>query len=95
MSKRLLIAALLILNVEGCAFAPPVPDIEIGLVDVKHLKHHIYMVPKERGDDAKHLRSEPLTLEKLNKQYTLHPSQYSILEGYISEVEDWGREHCR
>ncbi len=81
--------------VSGCAGGPKMPDIEVGLVDAKNQKHHIYQVPKQQGQNAPHLRSEALTLNGLNKNYTLRPSQYSIFEKYLSEVEDWAKEHCK
>lgn len=79
----------------ACAGAPPVPDIEVKLIDAKNEKVHYYLVPKARGEKAKYLRSERLSLLGLNKNFALDAKNYSILEGYMSELEDWAEAHCR
>lgn len=79
----------------ACAGIPPIPDIEVKLVDQKNGKIHYYLVPKQNGQKAQYLRSVPLTFSNLNKNFAIDPHNYSILEGYISEVEDYARDRCK
>lgn len=95
MSKRLLTLALITFAVSACAGFPPMPDIEVKLIDERNSKAHIYQVPKQSGQRAPYLRSEPLTLQSLNKNYCIAPRQYSIFEEYMSKVEDHARDKCK
>jgi hypothetical protein len=79
----------------ACAGIPPIPDIEVKLVDQKNGKIHYYLVPKQNGQKAQYLRSVPLTFSNLNKNFAIDPKNYSVLEGYISEVEDYAKEKCK
>jgi hypothetical protein len=79
----------------ACAGFPPVPDIEVKLVDQKNAKIHYYLIPKREGESAPFLRSEPLTLSNLNKNFAIDPKNYSILETYLSEVSDHAKEKCQ
>jgi hypothetical protein len=82
-------------NLIACAGAPPMPEIEVKLIDVKHSKVHVYRVPKAKGKKAPLLRSEALDLRKLDRNFAIDPRNYSITEGYLSSVEDWAEQHCR
>lgn len=70
------------------------PDIEVKLVDQKNAKVHVYLVPKQPGQAAQFLRSEPLTFTSLNKNFAIDPKNYSTLEEYISQVEQYAKEKC-
>jgi hypothetical protein len=93
--KKLSMLALNIFVVSGCKTVPTMPDIEIGLIDAARAKRHVYMLPKQRGEDGKFLRSESISLNTVNKHYTFSPRNYSLIEQHISTLEDWGVENCR
>lgn len=95
MNKKLLTLAAITFAVTSCASLPPVPYVEIGLVDFANGKHHVYQLPQKRGVNAKLVRSETLDLRNLNKRYTLEPKYYSALEQYISAVEDVAEQRCK
>ena len=94
-ARNFLNASFLCLALSGCAGFPPVPDIEVKLIDQRNGKIHYYLVPKQQGQTATHLRSEPLTIQSLNKNFAIDPHNYSILETYMSEVEDHAKANCR
>lgn len=71
------------------------PDIEIKLVDQTNGKVHYYLIPKQQGEEAKHLRSVPLTFTNLKKNFCIEPKEYSKLEVYLSAVDDAAKEHCK
>lgn len=80
----------------SCSTAPPMPDIEIKLLDAQHLKAHVYLIPKKPGEAAKYLRSEPITsLLDVDMHYAITPEGYVRLEEYVSEAAAWAEDHCK
>jgi hypothetical protein len=94
-SKKLLMLVGICLSVSACNNFPPMPDIEVKLVDKRNQKIHYYLLPKQQGEDAKYLRSVPLTFDNLQKNFAIDPRNYSILEGYMTKVEDYAKERCK
>ena len=89
------LSASIFLLLTACESLPPMPDIEVKLVDQRNAKVHYYLLPKRQGENAPYLRSVPLTFSNLNKNFAIDPRNYSILERYMSTVEDYARERCQ
>lgn len=95
MKLKLFKLALICSSAIRCAGAPPMPDIEIKLIDVINKKAHIYLLPKRSGDPAKYLSSEALSLLGLDHHFAMAVENYAKLEEYASEVEAYAKAHCR
>lgn len=79
----------------ACNGFPPMPDIEVKLIDSRHDKVHVYLVPKQQGQNAIHVRSEPLMLLTLDKNFCIDTKNYSLLEQYVAAVESYAKERCK
>lgn len=89
-------AASIFVALVGCGLGAPImPDIETKLIDAKHDKVHIYLVPKVPGQSGKFLRSEKLLILPLDKNFCVDPHNYSLLEEYVAAVEEYSKEKCK
>ncbi len=97
MKKSVLRLALICLSAEliACAGAPPMPDIEIKMIDAVYSKAHVYLLPKTTDAPATLLRSEALSLLGLDMYYAISPENYVKLEEYASKVEQYAKDMCK